>query len=176
MKKTSPTSIIFNEKRKLISDLDSLLSNLQIFYAKLQCFCDNVRPNEIHPFKQIYARMKDVGAEEIHKVLLRTIDLGGMPALNFNNELNNSKNKQVEVSRDGAEAAKLAVNYLDNLIKLESDIQITALEKNDKVTSSLMNSLIKEQERGLNILLLFLQKESNDSVPHYLEKNFAVSC
>lgn len=83
-----------NTSNKQIGELEHLLTSLQVFYADLDVLKDNINQSSLYPSKEKYANLHNDTADKIHELLQRIISLGGMPALNANYELNDSKLKK----------------------------------------------------------------------------------
>ena len=146
------------ETEQLIDELNTLLSNFQVYYQNLRGIHWNIRGRrffELHlKFEELYndAQLKvDLLAE-------RVLTLGGVPLHTFEDYLQKNKlsiSKNVSVDTD---AVHVIVNAITILLKLERSIFQNASAISDEGTSSMMSDFIQEQEKTLWMMSAWLQE------------------
>lgn len=155
------TNIIgLNEKDcQLIAEkLNTLLANYSVFYQNTRGSHWNIKGDQfftLHPkFEELYNNL----VLKIDEIAERILTLGGVPAHNFSDYLNNSTIKE---STDVSNATKDVENILASF-KIVIDLQRDLLEITDKAgdegTNSQMSGYIAEQEKEVWMYNSYLGK------------------
>ena len=141
---------------KVAHELQTLLADLQVYYANLRGFHWNVKGQEFFNLHAKYEEMYDDAADKVDQVAERILMLGGVPEHNYSEYLKKSAIKETGVVSDGKEIANLLLSYLKELIGQERKILETASEGNDEGTANLMSDMILEQEKMVWMLTAYL--------------------
>ena len=139
--------------QKIIDNLNIFLSDLNVFYRKLQNFHWNVKGHDffvVHPKLEEYYNDINIQIDEIAEHIL---SLGGQPLGTMNDYLNISKiteaeNKKVESKVVYAET----INDYSKLLQDAIDIKKSADEVEEHKTSALMDSVIEDYRTKLWML------------------------
>lgn len=139
--------------QKIIDNLNIFLSDLNVFYRKLQNFHWNVKGHDffvIHPKLEEYYNDINIQIDEIAEHIL---SLGGQPLGTMNDYLNISKiteaeNKKVESKVVYTET----INDYSKLLQDAIDIKKSADEVEEHKTSALMDSVIEDYRTKLWML------------------------
>ncbi|MCW1735119.1 Dps family protein [Anaerorudis cellulosivorans] len=156
MKTTDYLQLDSKTTEKVAHELQTLLADLQVYYANLRGFHWNVKGQEFFNLHAKYEEMYDDAADKVDQVAERILMLGGVPEHNYSEYLKKSAIKETGVVSDGKEIANLLLSYLKELIGQERKILETASEGNDEGTANLMSDMILEQEKMVWMLTAYL--------------------
>lgn len=156
MKTTDYLQLDSKTTEKVAHELQTLLADLQVYYANLRGFHWNVKGQEFFNLHAKYEEMYDDAADKVDEVAERILMLGGVPEHNYSEYLKKSSIKETGVVSDGKEIANLLLSYLKELIGQERKILETASEGNDEGTANLMSDMILEQEKMVWMLTAYL--------------------
>ncbi len=153
------TTILGLDKIKtegLVSDLNNLLSNFQVYYQNLRGLHWNIKGKsffELHvKFEEYYTDSQ----EKIDLIAERILTLEGHPLHTFNDYM---KFAIVPVGKDisnDVESVTLVLNSLSELLKIERQILNASDDANDEGTNSMMSDFIAEQEKTIWMLQSWL--------------------
>lgn len=156
MKTTDYLQLDSKTTEKVAHELQTLLADLQVYYANLRGFHWNVKGQEFFNLHAKYEEMYDDAADKVDEVAERILMLGGVPEHNYSEYLKKSSIKETGVVSDGKEIANLLLSYLKELIGQERKILEMASEGNDEGTANLMSDMILEQEKMVWMLTAYL--------------------
>ncbi|WP_299063634.1 Dps family protein [uncultured Polaribacter sp.] len=146
------------ETANLISQLNGLLANFQIYYQNLRGLHWNIKGKnffELHvKFEEFYTDSQ----VKIDQIAERILTLQGKPLHTFTDYLALAT---VVVGKDisnDVEAVELVVNSLSELLKIERVILDASDAANDEGTNSMMSDFIAEQEKTIWMLNSWLGK------------------
>ncbi|MBU3012447.1 DNA starvation/stationary phase protection protein [Polaribacter vadi] len=146
------------ETANLVTELNGLLANFQIYYQNLRGLHWNIKGKnffELHvKFEEFYTDSQI----KIDEIAERILTLQGKPLHTFTDYIDNSSvpvGKDISNDVDGVE---LVVNSLSELLKIERTILEAADEANDEGTNSMMSDFIAEQEKTIWMLNSWLGK------------------
>lgn len=144
------TTILGLDKVKtanLVTELNGLLANFQVYYQSLRGLHWNIRGKnffELHlKFEEFYidAQMK------VDMIAERILTLEGAPLHTFIEYSKLAKVPVAENISNDVEAVKLVVNSLSELLKIERTILELSADANDEGTNSMMSDFIAAQEK-----------------------------
>ncbi|WP_456376200.1 Dps family protein [Lutibacter sp.] len=142
--------------KSLVTGLNSLLANFQVYYQNLRGLHWNIKGKsffELHvKFEEFYTDSQ----EKIDLIAERILTLEGTPLHTFAEYSELSKvavGKNISMDVD---AVTLVVNSLSELLKIEREILNESDEANDEGTNSMMSDFIAEQEKTIWMLNAWL--------------------
>jgi starvation-inducible DNA-binding protein len=154
------TTIIGLDKKEtesLVSNLNTLLANFQVYYQNLRGLHWNIKGKsffELHvKFEEFYTDSQ----EKIDMIAERILTLGGVPLHTFGDYSALAKVPVGKNVSNDVEGVTLVVNSLSELLKIERTILDEADEANDEGTNSMMSDFIAEQEKTIWMLNAWLQ-------------------
>lgn len=156
----SKNIIGLNKERtvQLVSELNRLLANYQIFYQNLRGFHWNIKGAgffELHvKFEQYYTDAQ----ERIDDLAERIRALLGTPLHTYSDYLKYADIEEVKNTSDAADCVGHIVNNLGVLIAQEREIISFAVELGDDGTQDLLNPYITMQEKNLWMLRAWLNQ------------------
>ncbi len=146
------TTILGLDKQKtdkLVINLNSLLSNFQVYYQNLRGLHWNIKGKsffELHvKFEELYTDSQ----EKIDLVAERILTLGGSPLHTFEDYSEISKVTVGKNISNDVDAVKLVVNSLAELLKIEREILDESANASDEGSNSMMSDFIAEQEKTI---------------------------
>ena len=146
------TTILGLDKQKtdnLVINLNSLLSNFQVYYQNLRGLHWNIKGKsffELHvKFEELYTDSQ----EKIDLVAERILTLGGSPLHTFEDYSEISKVTVGKNISNDVDAVKLVVNSLAELLKIEREILDESANASDEGSNSIMSDFIAEQEKTI---------------------------
>ncbi len=148
-----------NEKTtKLVSKLNNLLSDYQVFYMNTRGFHWNIKGDkffELHlKFEELYTNLQ----LKIDEVAERILTLGAEPLHTYTDYLNLSKIEPVSHVSDGNTAVSHILDALQKVLVLQRELLSLSAEAGDEGTNALMSDYIREQEKLVWMYSSFLAK------------------
>ena len=140
----------------LITNLNDLLANYQLFYQNLRALHWNIRGKSFFELHLKFEEYYNDAVVKVDEIAERILTLGGIPLHNFEDYINTAEIKGEKNITDGNEGVKLIVNNLSTLISKERQILALAGEAEDEGTVSLMSDYISETEKTLWMLNAYL--------------------
>jgi starvation-inducible DNA-binding protein len=146
------------ETANLVTELNGLLANFQIYYQNLRGLHWNIKGKN---FFQLHVKFEEFYTDsqiKIDDIAERILTLQGKPLHTFADYLANSS---VAVGKDisnDVEGVELVVNSLSELLKNERLILDLSDKADDEGTNSMMSDFIAEQEKTIWMLNSWLGK------------------
>lgn len=147
------------ESEILVTDLNSLLSNFQIYYQNLRGLHWNIRGKRFFDLHIKFEELYNDSQLKIDLIAERVLTLGGVPLHTFSDYIENSKLKVGKNISKDTEAVQLVVDSLVELLKIERVILKQSGEINDEGTNSMMSDFIQEQEKTIWMLKAWMEEE-----------------
>ncbi|MDH6304190.1 starvation-inducible DNA-binding protein [Parabacteroides sp. PF5-5] len=141
---------------KVVSGLQQLLADFQVFYTNLRGFHWNIKGHSFYVLHEKFENMYDDAADKVDEIAERILMLGGVPENKFSEYLKVSNIKEVSDISCGDEAVKSVLDSLGKLIEEERTLLSLASEVNDESTVALMSDYLKEQEKTVWMLVSYL--------------------
>lgn len=146
------------ETANLVTELNGLLSNFQIYYQNLRGLHWNIKGKnffELHvKFEEFYTDSQ----VKIDEIAERILTLQGKPLHTFTDYLANASVAVGKNISNDEEGVELVVNSLSELLKIERTILGISDKANDEGTNSMMSDFIAEQEKTIWMLNSWLGK------------------
>ena len=152
-------TIIGLDKQKsenLVSDLNKLLANFQLYYQNLRGLHWNIKGKN---FFELHIKFEELYTDSQLKIDLiaeRILTLQGVPLHTFEDY---TKAAKVPVGKNiskDVESVQLVVDSLSELLKIEREILDLSDEAEDEGTNSMMSDFIAEQEKTIWMLNAWL--------------------
>jgi len=136
-----------NYSSQMVEKLNSLLSNVQVFYMNTRGFHWNITGRHFFKLHEKFEELYDDLNEKADEIAERILMLEGKPVHSFTEYLKTSEIKEkLNVSSDTA-TVKEVLDGLGILLKLEREIASFAAENGDDGTVDLMTGYISGQEK-----------------------------
>ena len=146
------------ETAKLVTELNGLLANFQIYYQNLRGLHWNIKGKnffELHvKFEEFYTDSQI----KIDEIAERILTLQGKPLHTFTDYISLATVPVGKNISNDVEGVELVVNSLSELLKNERTILESSDEANDEGTNSMMSDFIAEQEKTIWMLNSWLGK------------------
>jgi starvation-inducible DNA-binding protein len=144
------------ESELIITELNLLLSNFQVYYQNLRGIHWNIRGKRFFDLHVKFEELYNDSQLKIDMIAERVLTLGGSPFHTFEDYI---KNSQLTVGKNisiDEKAIHLIVNSLSHLLKIEREILNKSSEINDEGTNSMMSGFIAEQEKTIWMMQAWL--------------------
>jgi starvation-inducible DNA-binding protein len=147
------------EVDELANELNTLLSNFQIYYQNLRGLHWNIRGKRFFDLHVKFEELYNDSQIKIDLIAERVLTLGGTPLHTFSDYIENSKlTVGKNISKD-TEAVLLVSDSLVDLLKIERVILEKSGNINDEGTNSMMSDFIVEQEKTIWMLKAWMEDE-----------------
>ena len=157
--KTNILGLPVKESELIVTELNILLSNFQVYYQNLRGIHWNIRGKRFFDLHIKFEELYNDSQLKIDMIAERVLTLGGTPLHTFDDYI---KNNQLTVGKNisiDEKAIHLIVNSLSYLLKIEREILIKSSEINDEGTNSMMSDFIAEQEKTIWMMQAWLEEE-----------------
>lgn len=156
--KTNILGLPVKESELIVNELNTLLSNFQVYYQNLRGIHWNIRGKRFFDLHVKFEELYNDSQLKIDLIAERVLTLGGTPLHTFedyimNNQLAVGKN----ISND-EKAIHLIVGSLSHLLKIERQVLTKASEINDEGTNAMMSDFISEQEKTIWMMQAWLEE------------------
>lgn len=139
----------------VVSGLNQLLADLQVYYTNLRNFHWNVKGHSFFSLHAKYEELYDDASTKVDDVAERLLQLGAVPESRFSEYLKVSHIAEAEVADGGRETVETVLGYFKTLIAQERRVLAAAAEAGDEVTAALMGDYVREQEKTVWMLVAF---------------------
>ena len=143
---------------RLITDLNILLADYQLFYMNTRALHWNIKGEkffELHvKFEELYNNL----VLKIDEVAERILTLGGTPLHSYSDYLKLSSVKEAKNISKGIEGVELIVNSFQKVIVKQREILKISGDADDEGTNALMSDYIREQEKLIWMYSSYLNK------------------
>ena len=147
MSKKTMIGLDVNQSKNLANDLNTLLSEFQIFYINARGFHWNIKGDkffELHlKFEELYTNAQ----LKIDEIAERILTLGHIPLHSFTDFLKHASIKESSNVSDGKKAIAIILKSYQQIIKIERALLELSAKANDEGTNALMSDYIREQEK-----------------------------
>jgi starvation-inducible DNA-binding protein len=147
----------------VISGLQQLLADYQVFYTNLRGFHWNIKGHAFFVLHSKFEEYYDDAAGKIDEIAERILMLGGEPVNAFSEYLQTARIKEVSGVSCGEEALKNILDSYSLLIEEERAILASASGAKDESTVSLMSDYLKKQEKTVWMLVAFSSGDCKNS-------------
>lgn len=147
------------ETEVLVTELNTLLSNFQVYYQNLRGLHWNIKGKRFFDLHLKFEELYNDAQMKIDLIAERVLTLGGTPLHTFDDYVSNSKLPVGKNIHNDEEAINLIVSSLSHLLKIERVIFNQSAEIADEGTNSLISDFIKEQEKTLWMMRSWLDEK-----------------
>lgn len=147
MKNLNQIGLDTHKSEKLISELNDLLSNFQVFYMNVRGFHWNIKGEkffELHlKFEELYNDL----LLKVDEVAERILTLGGTPVHNFSDYISQSEIKEARDMNEGKACIQSILESFRILLVKERAILESSADAGDEGTNAMASDYIREQEK-----------------------------
>ncbi|WP_339895987.1 Dps family protein [uncultured Algibacter sp.] len=147
-----------NRTKDLVSDLNNLLANFQIYYQNLRGIHWNIKGKRFFDLHVKFEELYTDANLKVDEVAERILTLGETPLHTFEDY---SVKAQVPVGKNISQddkAVRLIVDSLTELLKIERQILDKSGDANDEGTNAMMSGFITEQEKTVWMMKAWLNE------------------
>ena len=143
----------------LVKELNTLLSNFQVYYQNLRGLHWNIRGKRFFDLHLKFEELYNDSQIKIDLIAERVLTLGGIPLHTFEDYIANSELPVGKNIHNDEVAISLILSSLAHLLKIEREILNKSSEINDEGTNSMMSDFISEQEKTIWMMSAWLEQE-----------------
>ena len=140
---------------RVVSSLEQLLADYQIFYANLRGFHWNIKGHGFFVLHSKFEEMYDDVAAKVDEIAERILMLGGNPENRFSEYLKVAKLEEVSNVSCGDQALKNILDTYGYFIGEERKVIALASEAGDDTTVSMMSAYLEAQEKMVWMLVAY---------------------
>tara|TARA_R110000868_G_scaffold241820_4_gene497362 strand:+ start:1070 stop:1552 length:483 start_codon:yes stop_codon:yes gene_type:complete len=147
-----------NRTKDLVSDLNNLLANFQIYYQNLRGIHWNIKGKRFFDLHVKFEELYTDANLKVDEIAERILTLGETPLHTFEDY---SAKAQVPVGKNISQddkAVRLIVDSLTELLKIERQILDKSGDANDEGTNAMMSGFITEQEKTVWMMKAWLNE------------------
>ncbi|WP_026705924.1 Dps family protein [Flavobacterium soli] len=156
--KTNILGLPVKESELIVTDLNTLLSNFQVYYQNLRGIHWNIRGKRFFDLHVKFEELYNDAQLKIDLIAERVLTIGGTPLHTFEDYIKHNKLTVGKGISNDEKAVHLIVNSLSDLLKIEREILNKSDEINDEGTNSMMSDFIAEQEKTIWMMRAWLEE------------------
>jgi len=156
--KTNILGLPVKESEVIVMELNTLLSNYQVYYQNLRGIHWNIRGKRFFDLHVKFEELYNDSQLKVDMIAERVLTLGGRPLHTFEDYIENNKLTVGKNISNDEKAIHLIVSSLSDLLKMERGILNKSAEVNDEGTNSMMSDFIVEQEKTLWMMQAWLEE------------------
>ncbi|MDQ3395299.1 MAG: DNA starvation/stationary phase protection protein [Bacteroidota bacterium] len=138
-----------NIATNIVSKLNVLLSDYQIYYQNLRGFHWNIQGKRFFSLHEKFEELYTHTAQTIDDIAERILTLGSTPLHSFEDYLTNAHIKAEKNVHDAELAAQIVIQNLNHLLKHQREVIKIAAEGGDEGTVGLISELTTIQEKNI---------------------------
>lgn len=156
--KTNILGLGVEDSSMIIGDLNTLLSNYQVYYQNLRGIHWNIRGKRFFELHVKFEELYNDSQLKVDAIAERILTIGGKPLHTFEDYIkHNSLKIGKNISKDD-QAVQLIVDSLSGLLKIEREILNKTDDMGDEGTNSMMSDFISEQEKTIWMMNAWLEE------------------
>lgn len=156
--KTNLLGLPVKESEAIVTELNTLLSNFQVYYQNLRGIHWNIRGKRFFDLHVKFEELYNDAQLKIDLIAERVLTIGGTPLHTFEDYLKHNKLKVGKGISKDEDAVHLIVNSLADLLKIERKILKDSDEIQDEGTNAMMSDFISEQEKTIWMMRAWLEE------------------
>ncbi|MGO4816926.1 Dps family protein [Flavobacterium sp. W22_SRS_FP1] len=156
--KTNILGLPVQESELIVTELNSLLSNYQVYYQNLRGIHWNIRGKRFFDLHVKFEELYNDSQLKVDMIAERVLTLGGTPLHTFEDYIKNNKLEVGKNISNDERAIQLVVSSLSDLLGIEREILNKSAAINDEGTNSMMSDFIVEQEKTLWMMQAWLEE------------------
>jgi starvation-inducible DNA-binding protein len=157
--KTNKIGLPLEETELIITELNILLANFQVYYQNLRGLHWNIRGKRFFDLHLKFEELYTDSQLKIDLIAERVLTLGGRPLHTFEDYLKFNKLAVGKNISNDVKAINLIVESLIDLLKIEREILSKSASISDEGTNSMISDFVVEQEKTIWMLHAWLQEE-----------------
>ncbi len=158
MKTLDYTKLNASLSGNVVSALQQLLADYQVFYTNLRGFHWNVKGKDFFVMHAQFENLYNNAAAKVDEIAERILMLDGVPPHNYSDYLKTSRVKETGVVSSGDAGLEHVLQTYSHFIESERKILKFASESGDEATIAMMSDYIKEQEKMVWMLVAYSSK------------------
>lgn len=147
--KTNILGLPVKESKEMVTELNVLLSNFQVYYQNLRGIHWNIRGKRFFELHVKFEELYNDAQLKVDMVAERILTIGGNPLHTFEDYIKHNKLKVGKSISNDEKAVKLIIDSLSDLLKIERELLNKSDEINDEGTNAMMSDFISEQEKTI---------------------------
>jgi starvation-inducible DNA-binding protein len=156
--KTNILGLPVKETEVIVNELNSLLSNYQVYYQNLRGIHWNIRGKRFFDLHVKFEELYNDSQLKVDMIAERVLTLGGTPLHTFEDYIKyNNIVVGKNISND-EKAVQLIVDSLSHLLALEREILNKSAAVNDEGSNAMMSDFIAEQEKTIWMMMAWLEE------------------
>src|SRR6218665_1510634 len=156
--KTNILGLPVKESEEIVVELNTLLSNFQVYYQNLRGIHWNIRGKRFFDLHVKFEELYNDAQLKIDLIAERVLTIGGTPLHTLEDYIKNNKLAVGKNISNDEKAVHLIVNSLSDLLKIKREILKKTAEINDEGTNSMMSDFIAEQEKTIWMMRAWLEE------------------
>ncbi|HEX8576803.1 MAG TPA: Dps family protein [Flavobacterium sp.] len=156
--RTTILGLPIEELKPIITELNVLLSNYQVYYQNLRGIHWNIRGKRFFDLHVKFEELYNDAQLKIDMVAERVLTLGGAPLHTFQDYINHNTLEIGKGISNDEKAVHLIVNSLSGLLKIERQILYKSGTIHDEGTNAMMSDFIAEQEKTIWMMQAWLEE------------------
>lgn len=156
--KTNILGLPVKESQMIVADLNTLLSNFQVYYQNLRGVHWNIRGKRFFDLHVKFEELYNDAQLKIDLIAERVLTIGGTPLHTFEDYIKENRLKVGKNISNDEKAVHLIVDSLSDLLKIEREILNKTDEINDEGTNAMMSDFIAEQEKTIWMMRAWLEE------------------
>ncbi|MCB0651722.1 MAG: DNA starvation/stationary phase protection protein [Saprospiraceae bacterium] len=137
---------------KLVTQLNDLLANYEVYYQNLRAFHWNITGPGFFELHLKFEALYTAANTSIDEIAERILTLEGQPLHTFTDFLSASTIKEAKGLTTAGATVQTVIENLGTLIAIERDLLKNAAEADDEGTVSMISDYIKAQEKEVWML------------------------
>lgn len=147
--KTNILGLPVKESKEMVTELNVLLSNFQVYYQNLRGIHWNIRGKRFFELHVKFEELYNDAQLKVDLVAERILTIGGNPLHTFEDYIKYNKLQVGKSISNDEKAVQLIIDSLSDLLKIEREILNKSDDINDEGTNAMMSDFIAEQEKTI---------------------------
>ncbi|WP_026976758.1 Dps family protein [Flavobacterium tegetincola] len=145
--KTNILGLPVKASEEMVTELNVLLSNFQVYYQNLRGIHWNIRGKRFFELHVKFEELYNDAQLKVDMIAERILTIGGNPLHTFEDYIKHNKLQVGKSVSNDEKAVQLIIDSLSDLLKIEREILNKSDEISDEGTNALMSDFISEQEK-----------------------------
>ena len=156
--KTNILGLPVKASEEMVTELNVLLSNFQVYYQNLRGIHWNIRGKRFFELHVKFEELYNDAQLKVDMIAERILTIGGNPLHTFEDYIKHNKLQVGKSISNDEKAVQLIIDSLSDLLKIEREILNKSDEISDEGTNALMSDYIRAQEKLVWMYSAFLKK------------------
>ena len=156
--KTNILGLPVKESKEMVTELNVLLSNFQVYYQNLRGIHWNIRGKRFFELHVKFEELYNDAQLKVDMVAERILTIGGNPLHTFEDYIKHNKLQVGKSISNDEKAVQLIIDSLSDLLKIERELLNKSDDINDEGTNAMMSDFIAEQEKTIWMMQAWLEE------------------